>query len=396
MAAEPQRVSFADGFADSSYRLFELDEPVLQQVLKNDGAVSIKGARNDEAVLCTAEKTFLLRLAESSNALLLAPTNRKRKCTEADGGDATEGDGVEVQASVSAHFEILPTAPRTGSLVGLLSKRPYLGTRDASTVNETDARLTLAGLDRAVQASNVELRAALRAARALPVDGKWCVLDSELEIDIINNVLSHCVGQDWPLTAVPTSRCVELCLTGEDGKPVPDFDEVAIRHCLRTHSIQGSEATDFDGWLAAADCAELSLDPNAICRFRARVLLRDCERWPKDRFFEFWSNELPEGLTPDEKHLAGLAVFLPPSESSSGKAADEEGIIIQALALASLSRVPKERFAALFHVKRSWSLAELEPYTRDLVDPSASTTKLVLQHARQVTGHDGSASYVLR
>ena len=30
-------VAFAPGFADSSYRLFELDEPVLQEVLKNDG-----------------------------------------------------------------------------------------------------------------------------------------------------------------------------------------------------------------------------------------------------------------------------------------------------------------------------------------------------------------------
>ena len=35
MAGTP--VSFAQGFADSSYRLFELEEPVLQEVLKNDG-----------------------------------------------------------------------------------------------------------------------------------------------------------------------------------------------------------------------------------------------------------------------------------------------------------------------------------------------------------------------
>ena len=35
MAATP--VAFAQGFADSSYRLFELEEPVLQEVLKNDG-----------------------------------------------------------------------------------------------------------------------------------------------------------------------------------------------------------------------------------------------------------------------------------------------------------------------------------------------------------------------
>ena len=40
--------------------------------------MSIKGAANDEAVLCTADKTYTLRLAESSNSMLLAPKTKKR------------------------------------------------------------------------------------------------------------------------------------------------------------------------------------------------------------------------------------------------------------------------------------------------------------------------------
>ena len=65
-------VFFSDTFTDNNnYRLFEFpDEGTLQELLKNDGSVKVKGGPNDEAVLCTANKTYTLRLAESSNTLL--------------------------------------------------------------------------------------------------------------------------------------------------------------------------------------------------------------------------------------------------------------------------------------------------------------------------------------
>ena len=405
-------VSFAHGFANSSYRLFELDEPVLQELLKDDGSVSIKGSRNDEAVLCTADKTYTLRLAESSNVLLLAPERApKRKLDdEMEAAAVTDGDAgpenaaaelVEVQASVSAHFEIIRSAPRTGGLTALLSARPYFGASDAESAAEsaaasepaatetsaaaaTQRRLTLEELEVTVQASGAELRKALCEARALPINSRWCVLDLQLEQDIIEACLSLCVEHDWALSAVPVAECVRLCVA-----QFAEFDEASVRHCLRTHSAQAADA-EWEAWLRVADLDEVSLDPAAISCFRARSLLSECDAWPKDKFLEMWADGLPSGHPPpDESHLKGLAIFFAPASA-------DEAPMLQALPLTSLSLVPKERFATLFNVKRSWTLDELEPYVRGLVDPSSSTTKLVLQFARSVTANDGSVSYVSR
>lgn len=346
----------------------------------------------------------MLRLAESSNVMLLAPnTGQKRKHRddgekEADVDTAEDDEALEVQASVSAHFEIIRCAPKTGGLAALLSARPYLGANDtqpdADDVNGTPPapqRLTLAELEVAVQASGAELRAALRDARALAVDGRWCMLDGQLEQDIMEAVLSLCTEHEWPLNALPVRSCVELCCQQFQG-----FDELSVRHCLRAHSTQALEAegsSAWEAWVSAASLEQLALEPIAISRFRVRTLLSMCDVWPKDKFLEAWGDALPAGIEPDEALLAGLAVFLPPSAPNH---AESDSMMLQALPLSSLSLVPKERFSQLFKVKRNWRLDELVPYVQDLVDPSVAPTKIVLQFSRSVTANDGSVTYVSR
>lgn len=370
---------------------------------RNLGRVSIKGGRNDEAVLCTADKTFMLRLAESSNVMLLAPnTGHKRKqrdeTTATEEGAAGDEEALEVQASVSAHFEIIRCAPKTGGLLALLSARPHLGASDtepaeaAPDASTSPSRLTLAELEVAVQASGAELRAALRKARALAVNGRWCVLDGQLEQDIMEALLSLCTEHEWPLNAVPVRNCVELCCEQFAG-----FDELSVRHCLRAHSAQSLPADGpaaWEAWVNAASLEELALDPSAISCFRVRSLLSMCDVWPKDKFFEAWADALPAGIEPDEALLAGLAVFLPPADAHPSESNPTP--MLQALPLSSLSLVPKERFAQLFKVKRNWRLDELAPYVQDLVDPSMAPTKLVLHYSRSVTANDGSVTYVSR
>ena len=369
--------------------------------------VNIKGGRNDEAVLCTADKTFVLRLAESSNVMLLAPNTAQKRKHRSDEGNEAEADAtredeaLEVKATVSAHFEIIRCAPKTGVLSALLSERPYLGAGDSESATlgpgdpdgSTPAqRLTLKDLEVAVQASGAELRAALRDARALAVDGCWCVLDTQLEQDIMEAVLSLCVEHDWPLDAVPVRNCVELCC-----QQFPGFDELSVRHCLRAHSkqaLQTEQASAWEAWVGAASLDQLALDPSAISRFRVRMLLSMCDVWPRDKFFEAWADALPDSIEPDEGLLAGLAVFLPPTDRHPAES--DSTPMLQAMPLSSLSLVPKERFAQLFKVKRNWMLDELVPYIQDLVDPSIAPTKLVLQFSRSVTANDGSITYVSR
>lgn len=360
----------------------------------------IKGTSTDEAVLCTSDKTYTLRLAESSNSLLLAPNKKKRSLEDtldlASDTTATANDPLQVQASSGAYFELLRSAPRTGGLLALLTSWPHgSSSAIASAPEEGEAvaeggseepekrRLTLAELETAVQSSAAELRRALQEARALEIGGGWCVLDAQLEMDILECILSLCVEHSWPLTAVPTAQCVELMRN-----EFPAFDEMSIRHCMRTHSVHAAAA--WDEWLAAADLETISLGDEAISRFRARALLAEADSWPRDKFFEAWAEALPAGHTADPAHLAGLAITLSPPTGS------EEEPRLQGLPISALSSIPKERFKALFAIKRSWSLDELTPYIKELLDPGVSATKLVLLHARSVTANDGTVTYVAR
>ena len=235
MAAEGTTLVFANEFTDSNFRLFEMDESTLQELLKDDGrcaapwvlvtvnhclccsapastlpcvwhSMRIKGDPNDEAVLCTATATYTIRLAESSNTLLLGPnkpTKRSRREPETNDMAKETTEQLEMRTSASAHFELLRSAPRIGGLPVLLGVLPYSGNEaeaEADLAAEMEAagevppppasfrRPTLTELEAAIQCSTVELRAALRDAHALYVNGRWTLVDAQLERDVFETV----------------------------------------------------------------------------------------------------------------------------------------------------------------------------------------------------------------
>ena len=76
--------------------------------MKNDGSVKVKGGPNDEAVLCTANKTYTLRLAESSNSCCSGRARRKSgardvrrlRLDDAESAEGTEA-GLEIETGLS-------------------------------------------------------------------------------------------------------------------------------------------------------------------------------------------------------------------------------------------------------------------------------------------------------
>jgi sister chromatid cohesion protein DCC1 len=359
-------------------------------------SVRIKGGPNDEAVLCTADKTFTVRLAESSNLKMLGVSARTKRMRP----DSEQTDEVWIaEASATAHFELVRSAPRTGTLATILAARPYMGgeaaaEEDAPGEGEEEAatpgqrskrRLTLAELENAVQASAAELRVALRDSRALCVDGRWCGVDAQLELDVMEIALAECVKHEWPLSAVPVAECVAGCLE----QATQGIDEAVVRHCLRCHSTLARAA--WDEWVAASSAEFLALEPKALCRFRARAMLAECDAWPRERFMEAWREGLPSGVELDETTLEGLAISLKPADSP---AVDET--TIQSLPVSSLPLTPKERFVALYGVKKVWTMHELAPYVRDIVEPGKKADTLVLQFSRRVVAMDLSETFVSR
>ena len=140
-AGEPPLTTlhFAESFTDTSVKLFEVDDKILEELLAEGGrcahaaptataqcclshapsahgSLAVKGSAKDEAVLCTATRTFVLRQAESSNMLLLTAGDLP-KAAPADGPPST----VTVATSVQAYFELVPAAPRAGALPELLA-----------------------------------------------------------------------------------------------------------------------------------------------------------------------------------------------------------------------------------------------------------------------------------
>ena len=70
-AGATARLSYGANFTHEKLQLLEVDEELLQEIIST--GVVIKGAPADEAVLCTASKTYSLKQVETSNTLLLIP-----------------------------------------------------------------------------------------------------------------------------------------------------------------------------------------------------------------------------------------------------------------------------------------------------------------------------------
>ncbi|EOD15621.1 hypothetical protein EMIHUDRAFT_211161 [Emiliania huxleyi CCMP1516] len=309
----------------------------MPELLSDGGSVCIKGCGEDEAVLTTHDASYVVRLADSSNSMLLVR------------------GGVEAEEALD---------------------EPAVGEEEALAPSRPDARPTLSSLEAAAQCSPLELRAALQRWRAVEVAGRWCCLDPQYEADCVECLLALAVEQEWPLHAVPVPAAVEALAA--------QFDEATVRHCLRSHST--AAAAPWEEWLAAAASDEVALEPRAICTFRARVLLLETEAWPKDAFDEAWADG------PSDADLDGLAVLLPPD----GRAAKGAPLTVRALSAEAMPPDAAARFSVLWSLKPSWAMRELGPYLLDIVAPGSSAEALVLQHARCVTASDGSRSYVER
>ena len=72
------------------------------------------------------------------------------------------------------------------------------------------------------------------------------------------------------------------------------------------------------------------------------------------------------------------------------------GVDFAAVLERDLPLTPKERFVALYGVKKVWTMHELAPYVRDIVEPGKKADTLVLQFSRRVVAMDLSETFVSR
>ena len=81
----------------------------------NDGTIEFKGEPEEEAVLCTKNKTFVVKRVDTSNTLLLCAPPGKFD----DGTIERDANGKKIaktHAQVSSHLDLTEIAPRLEKL----------------------------------------------------------------------------------------------------------------------------------------------------------------------------------------------------------------------------------------------------------------------------------------
>ncbi|XP_049789210.1 sister chromatid cohesion protein DCC1 isoform X2 [Schistocerca nitens] len=153
--------------AVENYRLFQLDTKLLNTLEEGDSLV-LRGGKEESAVLCTQNKTFEIKEAETSNSMLLLPGISWSHDADIDTEDRIL-DERQVLGVFYKYFELHPSKPKLKKLYQLLKEAPYRG---PELEDELEGQLyTFDDLLEHVQASGMELKAALQEMQAVCIKG---------------------------------------------------------------------------------------------------------------------------------------------------------------------------------------------------------------------------------
>lgn len=228
-------------------------------------------------------------------------------------------------------MELVEVEPRIDKLKSLLSQNPYKFDEDSEKY-DTDLYQWDDIVDR-VQASDEELKSALRALSAVEINGYWRIVDDKYMDRILNTLINNSLLNDWSLNALDENEVVESLV--EDG-----YSRVIAHHCLEVYGIKTNEGV----W---------ELDKKRICVHFARQILAG-RKIKMENFMEEWILKVPGGMIVSLDMLEGEVLV------------EKLGIQswVYGFSVSSLPSDPANRFSRLFQERSRWDWKDLQPYIR--------------------------------
>ncbi|KAH9914013.1 sister chromatid cohesion protein Dcc1 [Fomitopsis serialis] len=176
----------------AAFKLLELPPDQRKLVESNPDESSnwsIKGNPDEDAVLCTADKTYTIRSIALSNSDIMA-TAGDREDTSTD--EASYSTSVEVRDQLNEILELVPSVPRLHKLDVLLRGKGYDEGQegDDDMYMDESEKFTYEEAMATLQASDIELDQGLKKRRVLilndvckqvmawfgdMIDGEWCM-----------------------------------------------------------------------------------------------------------------------------------------------------------------------------------------------------------------------------
>uniref|UniRef100_A0A1I7TKW2 Sister chromatid cohesion protein DCC1 n=1 Tax=Caenorhabditis tropicalis TaxID=1561998 RepID=A0A1I7TKW2_9PELO len=351
------KLKFSTSYSESSseYMLLSVDESVVNS-LREGQSLSIRGDSSDDAVLCTDEQTFPMKIIESATTILLLHN-------ELGSPDSPLSPNFQVETIDGKCFssgELCPVVDvlNVGRLKDLLREQELRWDWIDREDDEILKGYKLRDLLNSVQMSVGELKTALAD---LPVfkfrNGNYRYLSHKYRGEMLGLI-------------------VELL----DDNTVEDVTLESITfHALRNH-FPPNVPDQVIHWFLETRC-ELTGARNAtgdVYRFPDTNLIRDLtvvilygtQKMPFDEFKVLLTKILPFGVEMNENVFEGVADI---SDAPFGK-------LITYLLPEDLPDTVQDRMLFLFDYRKLWTMEQLRPYFKDLYKSKVSFDKFVVQN----------------
>lgn len=271
---------------------------------------TIKGDPDENAVLCTSNKTYDIKEAETSNSLLLVPDLLFAASTgldetiannsmESDSDTSFDRSNASLNKSTDSddgrpprkivnkdilntfftYYELKPCKPRLSKLRKLLEKTMYQGLELEYTVDKINL-LTYDSILNQIQASQVELDAELIKIQTIKIDDYYRLLEFDYEFRVLSQLLDLIEENSWPLNKISKEITLESL---KELVPECILDAMFSFYTLESVSEDGIQYYEYK--------------QDKVCRFLARVLLKSAGKFNLAEFLQAWKDSVPEGMT---------------------------------------------------------------------------------------------------
>ncbi|XP_060776509.1 sister chromatid cohesion protein DCC1 [Neoarius graeffei] len=347
-------LSFSGRVSSGEYCLMELDHTLCRHI-EAGKSLTIRGDKDEHAVLCSEDQTYDLKIAETSNLLLFVPGCRTPEQLS-DSASDPKLIHAQIWGYANSYWELRRQRPKLKKLKKLLMENPYDGPPLGAQEESPELiKYTMKDLLERIQGSQEEIEAYLQGIHACEINGYWRILDFDYELKLLGHVTQLVDSESWSFSKVPLSVCLE--------ELAPLEPKAMIEHCLNCY---GRRYNTEDGEVMYA------LDEDKVCRAMAQMLLQNAVKFNLSEFQEVWQQSVPEGMSTRLDQLSGLALVDCSSRPET----------ISLLRVEDLPEDTLERFNALFAMRDKWTQQDIEPYIRDLCGEKQTTGALLTKHAR--------------
>ncbi|KAM6910089.1 sister chromatid cohesion protein DCC1 [Xenentodon cancila] len=347
-----QCLAFGEHVSSADYCLIELDDTLCRHIEAGQSLV-IRGDKDERAVVCSGDKTYDLKIADTSNLLLFVPECRTPDQL-ASAPDSSHVAHAQIWGFCNSYWELRKQRPKLKKLKKLLMENPYEGPAFGGREENTENRYTMQDLLERIQASEEEIKTHLETIHACQIDGYWRVLDFDYEMKLLGHVTQLVDSESWSFNKVPLQTSLE--------ELAPLEPKEMIEHCLNCYGKRYTE----NGEVLYA------LDEDRVCRGVALMLLHNAIKFNLKEFQEVWQQSVPEGISTRLDQLKGVALVDRTSRPET----------ISLLQVEDLPEDTMERFNHLFTLREKWTEDDITPYIKDLCGEKQTTGALLTKYAR--------------